>query len=129
MDERLDRERAQRSNWQVTLMWEGPADLDLHVQCPNGQRIYFGAPSACGAELDVDMNAGGRNSNQPVENVVWPGQPAAGTYRVQVDYFDYSSRRTPVPFRVRITTNGTAREITGVANRERPQPVGEFSVR
>lgn len=129
VEQRLDRERAQRSNYQVTLSWDGPADLDLHIDCAGGGEIYYGSPSECGGQLDVDMNGGGRRSNQPVENVFWAATPPSGTYRVRVVYFDYDSRRTPVPFRVRIVTDGNAREVTGTATRTNASPVAEFTVR
>jgi len=129
VEQRLDRERAQRSNYQVTLSWDGPADLDLHIDCAGGGEIYYGSPSECGGQLDVDMNGGGRRSNQPVENVFWAATPPSGTYRVRVVYFDYDSRRTPVPFRVRIVTDGNTREVTGTATRTNASPVAEFTVR
>ncbi|MCZ8149891.1 MAG: hypothetical protein O9325_18815, partial [Roseomonas sp.] len=79
LDQRLDRENAQRGRWQVTLAWDGPADLDLHVDCPGGERIFFGNQNACGGTHDIDMNAGGRNSDRPIENVVWNRPPPPGT--------------------------------------------------
>jgi hypothetical protein len=129
IDQRLDRERARSGEYQVTLLWDGPADLDLHVRCPGGGHIYFEARNACGGELDVDMNAqGGRGSGSPVENVVWPGKPPAGTYRVQVHYFDQAERRTPVPFTVRVTVAGERREVRGTASAAGIMNVTEFTV-
>lgn len=128
LDQRLDRENAQRGRWQVTLAWDGPADLDLHVDCPGGERIFFGNQNACGGTHDIDMNAGGRNSDRPIENVVWNRPPPPGTYRVRVQFFDHDRRRTPVPFRVRLTVDGQPREITGTASGPEPQIVAEFRV-
>ena len=129
IDQRLERERAKSGEYQVSLIWDGQADLDLHVLCPGGGHIYFERTSACGAVLDVDMNAqGGRGSRTPVENVVWSGKPPSGTYRVQVHYYDYAERRTPVPFTVRIVTAGASREVKGVANGPGMQNVTEFTV-
>ena len=129
IDQRLERERAKSGEYQVSLVWDGPADLDLHVRCPGGGHIFFERTQGCGAVLDVDMNAqGGRDSRSPVENVVWSGKPPAGTYRVQVHYYDYAERRTPVPFTVRITTAGEKREVRGVANGPAAQNVTEFTV-
>jgi uncharacterized protein YfaP (DUF2135 family) len=110
-------------------MWDGPADLDLHVLCAGGH-IYFERTTGCGGGvLDVDMNAqGARESNKPVENVVWQGPPPSGTYRVQVHYFDYAERRTPVPFTVRLVVGGQTREVRGVANGSALQNVTEFTV-
>jgi hypothetical protein len=129
IDQRLERERAKSGDFQVSLVWDGPADLDLHVHCPGGGHIFFERTSACGAMLDVDMNAqGGRASRSPVENVVWQGRPASGTYRVQVHYFDYNERRTPVAFTVRVVEGGQAREVRGTASGPGMLNVTEFTV-
>lgn len=130
IDQRLDRERAASGETQVTLAWDGPADLDLHVLCPGGGHLYFEQRQACGAELDVDMNAqGSPGSAKPVENAVWRGPAPPGSYRVQVHYFDHAERGTPVPFTVRVVVGGERREVRGVANGPRLQNVTEFTVR
>lgn len=128
LDRRLEREGAQRGQVQVSLAWNGPADLDLHVICPDGRRISFQQPTNCGGTLQIDMNAGARNSNEPVEDVIWPGTPPSGLYRVQVHYYDYRGRRTPVPFVVRLINGAERREVRGVANGPAPQQVLEFTV-
>ena len=130
IDQRLERERARSGEYQVSLIWDGPADLDLHIYCAGGGHIYFERTHGCGGGvLDVDMNAqGSRTSRSPVENVVWSGQPPAGTYRVQVHYYDYADRRTPVPFTVRIVAAGEAREVKGTAGGPAMQNVTEFTV-
>jgi hypothetical protein len=129
IDQRLERERAKSGEYQVSLVWNGPADLDLHVRCPDNGHIYFERTQACGGVLDVDMNAqGGRGSGEPVENVVWAAKPPPGTYRVQVHYFDYAERRTPVPFTVRVIIAGERREVRGTATGAGVQNVTEFTV-
>ena len=46
---RLEREGAQSSDVQISLMWNNYNDLDLHVVCPSGERIHGGnKTSACG---------------------------------------------------------------------------------
>mgnify|MGYP000523302715 CR=1 FL=1 len=129
IDQRLERERAKSGDYQVSLIWNGQADLDLHVRCPGDGHIFFERTQACGGVLDVDMNAqGGRGSGAPVENVVWAAKPPSGTYRVQVHYFDYSERRTPVPFTVRVTIAGEKREVRGTATGAGMLNVTEFTV-
>ena len=44
---------------QVSVSWDAPSDVDLHVVEPSGEDIYYGHPaSATGGQLDVDSNAG-----------------------------------------------------------------------
>ena len=129
IDQRLQRERAQTSETQVSLAWDGEADLDLHVVCPDGTLIHFNRRQGCGGVLDVDMNAQGSTvSRTPVENVVWPNGAPPGTYKVRVHYYDQSERHAPVPFVVRVVVKGERREVRGVANSAAPQAVTEFTV-
>jgi hypothetical protein len=73
---------------QITLRWDGPADLDLHVIDPFGEEIWYShAASASGGQLDVDAHAG-CSTNVPVENVFWPtGGAPSGAYEVAVHNF------------------------------------------
>ena len=74
IDERLEREGGASGEVQISLAWNDFNDLDLHLFCPSGERIYFNNKrSDCGGELDVDMNVR-PVSNTPVENVVWKGR-------------------------------------------------------
>jgi uncharacterized protein YegL len=55
---RLDRESAQSGDVQISLLWHGTNDLDLHCIDPTGDRIWHEErKSKSGGELDVDMNA------------------------------------------------------------------------
>lgn len=77
---------------QVTLLWQGPADLDLRVTDPAGSTVSFTAPTApSGGELDVDANAGcgPAGSGTHVENVFWPlGAAPPGRYSAEVNLFE-----------------------------------------
>ena len=75
---------------QITLFWNNLADMDLIVQEPGGNTIYFGDPvSSDGGQLDVDLNYPcGENTNF-AENVYWPvGQAPTGSYTVAVNQYD-----------------------------------------
>jgi len=79
----------------VSLSWFNYDDLDLHVHEPQGRgsaglrdHIFFRNKRGwTGGELDVDMNAGGARSRDPVENVVWMRRVPDGVYRVVVNNF------------------------------------------
>jgi Fibronectin type III domain len=74
---------------QVSVSWDAPSDVDLHVVEPNGTDIYYGNPSsATGGQLDVDSNAACSIDGRQIENVRWAGQAPSGTFTVRVDYWD-----------------------------------------
>jgi len=91
----------------VSLMWQCTDDLDLHVICPSGEEIYYSHKrSACGGELDVDMNAANPYSRAPVENIVWASNAPAGEYKVIVNNYAHRAHQAVVPFDVEIAVQG-----------------------
>lgn len=74
----------------ISLAWSNYDDLDLHLIEPNGNEIYFRAKySSTGGLLDVDMNAGGSQTREPVENIFYPhNRPLPeGNYKVFVNQY------------------------------------------
>ena len=71
----------------ITLLWDFPADIDLHVEQPNGFEIYYKnehkKDSQTGGFLDVDNQTGGRGS---AENIYWENPPQ-GEYVVSLVYY------------------------------------------
>lgn len=91
----------------ISLAWFNFDDLDIHIFEPSGNRIYFGNKSN---KLDVDMNAGGGRTREPVENVSWTAVPD-GEYQVQVH--QYSQReRTDVGCVVEIENDGKLTQLS-----------------
>lgn len=72
----------------ITLLWDFPGDIDLHVVQPNGFEIYYKdnhkKDSSTGGYLDVDNQAGGNGS---AENIYWENPPV-GTYTVSLVYYN-----------------------------------------
>ena len=104
---RLEREGAQSSDVQVSLMWNNYNDLDLHVVCPSGERIHGGNKNSdCGGELDVDANVRAE-TRKPVENVFWEeGSAPAGKYQVYVHYYKkHKKRRSKDPTKFQLIVN------------------------
>lgn len=113
--ERVTREGGRSGALQIVLAWEGTADLDLHVRCPDGQRLNWQYRRACGGELDVDANVSEeRLSRAPVENARWES-PGPGTYVVEVH--NYNGRgQDQVAYRVIVRQQGQPdRIVTGTA--------------
>jgi hypothetical protein len=75
----------------LSLSWYNFDDLDLHVVEPKGNHIHFRNKSnpVTSGQLDVDMNAGGRNSRTPVENITWTSKAKMqkGKYHLYVNNF------------------------------------------
>ena len=114
--ERLAREGGKSGVVQISLAWDDYNDLDMHVFCPSGERIYFNnRKSVCGGELDVDMNVRPK-SKKPIENVVWTDQAPDGEYKIGVHFYrHHRKRRTKktCQFRLRVVTYGQAKEYSG----------------
>ena len=97
----------------VSLSWFNFDDLDLHIHEPPGRGMAAAAPHIhfrnkkgwTGGTLDVDMNAGGPSSREPVENVVWAAKPPDGAYRVVVNNFNQRETGNP-GFVIEVETGG-----------------------
>ena len=86
----------------VSLSWFNHDDLDLHVYEPNGDHIWYKDKRN---KLDVDMNAGGTFSREPVENVTWTDHLPDGEYRIEVNQFR-KRESTEVGFVIETESNG-----------------------
>ena len=91
----------------IILSWQGSADLDLSVRCPDGRVIDYQNKRACGGELDIDANVS-FTMPAPVENIVFEDVPGAGTYPVRVHLFDYRNddRGAPKHFTLTVIIDG-----------------------
>ena len=127
--ERAQREGARSGRVQIILAWDDRNDLDLMMICPNGERLYFGHRRACGAELDVDRNAGNLTAT-PVENIVFAAEPAPGRYRIIVSHF-HNNPPAPAssPYRVTVKREGRPDQVfTGRVAARQQVEAGHFDV-
>lgn len=86
--------------FRASMAWDSWSDVDLHLNEPNGEHIYYShkRSTPTNGELDVDMNVGSRdhgvNSNSAskpaVENIMYPSldHMPDGIYRIS--YVQYS---------------------------------------
>lgn len=122
IETRLNNANARTGELQISLSWDGDADLDLYVLCNDGL-VGATSPKGCGAELDVDMNQARQNALQrydslsPVENIIWTKAPPRGEYKIAVElYFRRNDNRPEIPFKVRIRKGATEENITGTVS-------------
>jgi outer membrane protein OmpA-like peptidoglycan-associated protein len=127
LNKRLKREGAKTGSIQISLLWNNYNDLDLHCIDPSGEEIFYShKKSSSNGELDVDMNAGGPSSNQPVENIYWgKGTAPDGEYKVILHH--YAKRNCgaecldPSNYFIRIKYNNTVKEFRGSISHITPQ--------
>lgn len=79
----------------VSLAWNNPDDLDLHMRTPSGSHVYFSNKRGGGAYLDLDMNGMDKHdANNPVENIIFENesQIQEGIYKVWVNQYNQRSK-------------------------------------
>lgn len=105
---------------QVLLEWDNYNDLDLLVQEPSGEVIWFqNRLSSSGGQLEIDMNNGMRAfSASPIENIYWrKGLAPKGAYEVWVAYYKrHDNDRTTSPYKVIVKYGNTQRIFKGNAS-------------
>lgn len=127
---RLARAGAKSGAIQVALSWENFNDIDLHVVAPSGERIFFAhRRSRCEGTLDVDMNAHGPDSREPVENVFWPLDAAPpGEYEVYVHHYARHDKADETKFHVHVLVDGVRRRFSGrVKSGDPPVSIAKFT--
>lgn len=104
-----------------TLVWNSTDDLDLHVFDAKGNHIFFkkycksadNRFSSAGGQLDIDLNARGVDTDQPVENVYFKCTPPRGEYIVKIHAFE---KRTPNPVNIKLIIRKNGRIIKEIPN-------------
>lgn len=105
---------------QISLAFSNAKDIDLWVQEPNGNRIFFGsrspylyqqqgsdAPEGSIIGLDLDSNAGCNIDNINKENIYFPADCVQkGTYEVWVDMYSNCNPSIATDWTVRVNYKG-----------------------
>ncbi len=100
----------------ITLLWQTIDDLDLAVQEPSGNLIWYknnSIHSASGGFLDIDMNRADPLSETPVEHIVYRNEPPHGRYKVLVTYYKKNSSATNVPYDVHVKIGNSYKLLHG----------------
>jgi hypothetical protein len=115
----------------VELHWEGPADLDLIVAAPDGQRITYASPRVGGGALVLDANGFcHRSGGSPVEQVVFPAWASqSGMYYVIISYaLVCENNPAPVEWQVTVRNGDTTSAYIGQIAPGEVAPVGRFMI-
>jgi len=101
---------------QVSLAWDAPSDIDLHLVLPDGtgvpgtSEIYYGATvdTASQGKLDLDSNAACNIDGKNNENITFQGgTPPRGQYIVRVDNWN-ACGQTRINYVVTVNVKGQA---------------------
>ena len=101
---------------QVSISWDTPTDVDLHLIEPDGTRIFWrDTMSDTGGELDLDSNPGCSIDGVNNENITYDGfEPLSGEYTVEVDYFSSCGVLTPTNYLITTRVDGVVTTFDGV---------------
>jgi len=112
---------------QVSILWTTDTDVDLHLEEPDGDDIYYGCgginwnpqpnqPSCktkTGGTLDIDSNAACGIDGIDNENIFFAGTPPNGQYIIRADYWDNCDENGATDFLVTLWKNGKLETFTG----------------
>jgi uncharacterized protein YfaP (DUF2135 family) len=111
----------------VTLLWDGPVDLDLYVTDPSLETFYF---ANRGAAFERDARCADETAGPRSEVARW-STPPPGRYRVGVDFPEACAGASleTMSYRLVIDVSGQREVILGQARRGQRVPVvREFEV-
>lgn len=112
------------------LAWRGASDLDLMIEDPAGECLFYGMPKiASGGTLDVDCNgATDRPCGKPIENAYWPtGAAPRGTYRLWVHAHSLVPEEAPLAFELDVLRGERVATVLRDQARAHQELVGPFT--
>lgn len=117
--------RYENNEIRCSLIWESYTDLDLHCITPSGKHIYYKDKKHDGGWLDIDMNACGRMSLTPVENIRWEKDAPNGRYQFIVHNFaDRNNGHNP--YKLELEIGGEVFVYNGVSGAMYKETIFEF---
>lgn len=116
----------------AALIWDGDADLNIALICPDGSRVDHQSPNVCGWRTALSANSTAPLFPEPVETLLGDGLESlpAGDYSIEVSVdLARSAQSAPVTYVVRADLSGR-RLIGSGALREGdpPQTALSFSL-
>lgn len=105
-----------RGETEIALFWQGTADLDLIIECPDGATLWRNDRNACNGKLLQDMNMNEQSlTSTPIEYATWSNAPREGTYKIYVELFSYRTAmsNSTIPFKIGIKSPTGLKVIEG----------------
>jgi hypothetical protein len=105
-----------RGGTEIALFWQGTADLDLIIECPDGATLWRSDRNACNGKLLQDMNMNEQSlTSTPIEYATWSNAPPEGTYKIYVELFAYRTAisNSTIPFKIGIKSPTGLKFIEG----------------
>ena len=104
-----------------TLIWNSTDDLDLDVIDAKNNHIWYkkycksqdNQFSSTGGQLDIDLNAEGIDTDQPVENVYFKCTPPNGIYSARVRAYE---KREPNPVNIKLIVRKKGKIIKEISS-------------
>lgn len=94
----------------ITLNWNQPVDLDLHVTTPSGTEISYANLRADGGALDLDAWPACGEPHGNAEHVTWSdSRPPPRIYSIQAVFYDRCNVTVAVPYILIVSNNGQRR--------------------
>ena len=118
------------------IIWMTTADIDLHLQAPTGDHVYYGNPQVslsggATAELDHD-NLGDTidiSPDQRVENLTVTGsQIPTGEYKYSAHSYSGNNNGLPTNVQIRVTGDGNNTSLTDTVTLSNGQTSGNYIV-
>lgn len=136
IDRRLARAGAKRGDLSFSLAWNSRLDLDLHVTCPTGKRIWARTRATCRGVLDVDANQtngrtggiGPRARMDPVENTYFK-KPIPGNYKIMVRHYQTRTPNIPQKFTLQIRDGSKIKTLHGSVSPRKRDWTYNYTVR
>ena len=100
LDRRKDSAEAHTGKITISLMWSSKDDLDLALEQPDGEILYYNnkRDDIHEALFEIDRNRfGGVIVDDPIEHI-YVQKPARGRYKIYVNWYKNRSQDSEVPY-------------------------------
>jgi hypothetical protein len=128
--ERRKREEGRVGKVTVSLIWNTTDDLDLAIEDPQGQNLWYKSENYSYGELDIDQNRGAENeplTQYPIENIILDN-PIPGRYYVKVNFYTKRSNLSEIPYYLEVNIGGKVYKLEQSVYQASKQEVEDWQI-